>query len=130
MDDKIGAGNPLITAFMPNGPNPTTGFIVFVPASEVIPLDQVRDRLTTQVLINLSSRGHAPEIMEQLEALLRKHHGDKPVIIMLAGQSGIGKTVLVRTFLDELRQRDEVIVLAPWNNNVLTTFFPKLLDDK
>jgi uncharacterized membrane protein len=37
--DKIGAGNPLITAFMPNGPNPTTGFIVFVPASEVIPLE-------------------------------------------------------------------------------------------
>jgi uncharacterized membrane protein len=39
VDDKIGAGNPLITAFMPNGPNPTTGFIVFVPASEVIPLE-------------------------------------------------------------------------------------------
>jgi uncharacterized membrane protein len=39
VDDKIGAGNPLVTAFMPNGPNPTTGFIVFVPASEVIPLE-------------------------------------------------------------------------------------------
>ena len=36
--EKIGGGNPLITVFMPNGPNPTTGFIVFVPASEVIPL--------------------------------------------------------------------------------------------
>src|SRR5215510_15193771 len=24
VDDKIGNGNPLITAFMPNGPNPTT----------------------------------------------------------------------------------------------------------
>jgi uncharacterized membrane protein len=39
VDDKIGAGNPLITVFMPNGPNPTTGFIVFVPAAEVIPLE-------------------------------------------------------------------------------------------
>ncbi len=39
IEDKIGGSNPLITAFMPNGPNPTTGFIVFVPASEVIPLD-------------------------------------------------------------------------------------------
>jgi uncharacterized membrane protein len=39
VEDKIGGGNPLITVFMPNGPNPTTGFIVFVPASEVIPLD-------------------------------------------------------------------------------------------
>jgi uncharacterized membrane protein len=39
VDEKIGGGNPLITVFMPNGPNPTTGFIVFVPASEVIALD-------------------------------------------------------------------------------------------
>jgi uncharacterized membrane protein len=39
VDEKIGGGKPLITVFMPNGPNPTTGFIVFVPASEVIPLD-------------------------------------------------------------------------------------------
>jgi uncharacterized membrane protein len=39
VDEKIGGGNPLITVFMPNGPNPTTGFIVFVQASEVIPLD-------------------------------------------------------------------------------------------
>ena len=39
VEDKIGGGNPLITVFMPNGPNPTTGFIVFVPASEVITLD-------------------------------------------------------------------------------------------
>lgn len=39
VENKIGGGNPLITVFMPNGPNPTTGFIVFVPASEVIPLD-------------------------------------------------------------------------------------------
>ena len=39
VEEKIGNGNPLITVFMPNGPNPTTGFIVFMPASEVIPLD-------------------------------------------------------------------------------------------
>jgi uncharacterized membrane protein len=39
VEDKIGGGCPLITVFMPNGPNPTTGFIVFVPASEVIPLE-------------------------------------------------------------------------------------------
>ncbi len=57
--------------------------------SEVIPLDQVRDRLTTQVLINLSSRRHAPEIMEQLEALLRKYHGDKPVIIRITTEDDL-----------------------------------------
>ena len=39
VDEKIGGGDPLITVFMPDGPNPTTGFIVFMPASEVIPLD-------------------------------------------------------------------------------------------
>ncbi len=39
VEEKIGGGNPMITVFMPNGPNPTTGFIVFVPAAEVIPLD-------------------------------------------------------------------------------------------
>ena len=39
IEEKIGGGNPLITVFMPNGPNPTTGFIVFVQASEVILLD-------------------------------------------------------------------------------------------
>jgi uncharacterized membrane protein len=38
VEDKLGNGNPMMTVFMPNGPNPTTGFIVFVPASEVIPL--------------------------------------------------------------------------------------------
>jgi uncharacterized membrane protein len=39
VEDKIGNGTPMITVFMPNGPNPTTGFIIFVQASEVIPLD-------------------------------------------------------------------------------------------
>jgi uncharacterized membrane protein len=39
VDEKIGGGQPLITVFMPNGPNPTTGFIVFMPVNEVIPLD-------------------------------------------------------------------------------------------
>jgi uncharacterized membrane protein len=39
IEEKIGGGNPLITVFMPNGPNPTTGFIVFMQASEVIPID-------------------------------------------------------------------------------------------
>jgi uncharacterized membrane protein len=38
VEDKIGGGR-LMTVFMPQGPNPTTGFIVFCPASEIIPLD-------------------------------------------------------------------------------------------
>jgi uncharacterized membrane protein len=39
IEEKIGGVEPLITVFMPNGPNPTTGFILFMPASEIIPLD-------------------------------------------------------------------------------------------
>src|SRR6476620_9968983 len=39
IEEKLGNGNPMITVFMPNGPNPTTGFICFMPASEVIALD-------------------------------------------------------------------------------------------
>jgi uncharacterized membrane protein len=37
--DKIGNGEALMTVFMPNGPNPTKGFVVFMPASEVIMLN-------------------------------------------------------------------------------------------
>ncbi len=39
VEEKLGGAAPMITVFMPNGPNPTTGFIVFVPANEVISLD-------------------------------------------------------------------------------------------
>ena len=57
-----------------------------VPAlrvSDVVPLDQVRDRLTTQVFINLSSRRHAAAIFDELDAVLSKYHGEKPVIFRI-----------------------------------------------
>ncbi|MGH9810336.1 MAG: DUF502 domain-containing protein, partial [Terriglobia bacterium] len=31
--DKIGNGEQLMTVFMPNAPNPTTGFVIFMPAN-------------------------------------------------------------------------------------------------
>jgi uncharacterized membrane protein len=37
--DKLGNGESLMTVFMPNAPNPTTGFVVFMPANDVILLD-------------------------------------------------------------------------------------------
>jgi len=37
--DKIGNGEALMTVFMPNAPNPTTGFVVFMPAKDVTLLD-------------------------------------------------------------------------------------------
>ncbi|MGZ8417309.1 MAG: DUF502 domain-containing protein [Methyloceanibacter sp.] len=37
--DKLGNGEQLMTVFMPNAPNPTTGFVVFMPAKDVTVLD-------------------------------------------------------------------------------------------
>ena len=37
--DKLGNGEALMTVFMPNAPNPTTGFVVFMPAKDVTVLD-------------------------------------------------------------------------------------------
>ena len=51
--------------------------------SEVVPLAQAQDSLTSEVLIKLSSRRHAPDIVERLDALFRKHHGDKPVVLRI-----------------------------------------------
>ena len=76
VDDKIGAGNPLITAFMPNGPNPTTGFIVFVPASEVIPLElAVEDAVKLIVSAGLVG----PDQQQEQLRKLAKNKSAKPV---------------------------------------------------
>jgi len=40
--DKLGNGE-LMTVFMPNAPNPTTGFVLFMPAKDVILLDMAID---------------------------------------------------------------------------------------
>jgi uncharacterized membrane protein len=37
--DKLGNGEALMTVFMPNAPNPTTGFVIFMPAKDVTVLD-------------------------------------------------------------------------------------------
>ena len=41
--DKVGNGEKLMTVFMPNAPNPTTGFVLFMPAKDVILLDMAID---------------------------------------------------------------------------------------
>ena len=37
--EKVGNGEALMTVFMPNAPNPTTGFVMFMPAKDVTLLD-------------------------------------------------------------------------------------------
>jgi uncharacterized membrane protein len=81
VDEKIGNGNPMITVFMPNGPNPTTGFIVFVQASEVIPLDlSVEDAAKLVVSAGLV----APDQQERLRELANRKpkpvHEEEPVV--------------------------------------------------
>jgi uncharacterized membrane protein len=36
---KVGNGEALMTVFMPNAPNPTTGFVLFMPTEDVMLLD-------------------------------------------------------------------------------------------
>jgi uncharacterized membrane protein len=81
IEEKIGNGNPMITVFMPNGPNPTTGFIVFVQASEVLPLDlSVEDAAKLVVSAGLV----APDHQERLQELARRKgkpvHEEEPVV--------------------------------------------------
>jgi uncharacterized membrane protein len=76
VEDKIGGGNPLITVFMPNGPNPTTGFIVFVPAHEVIPLDlAVED--AAKLIVSAGLVG--PDQQQEQLRRLAKTKATKPV---------------------------------------------------
>ena len=76
VDDKIGGGNPLITVFMPNGPNPTTGFIVFVPAREVILLDlAVED--AAKLIVSAGLVG--PDQQQEQSRMLAKTKETKPV---------------------------------------------------
>jgi uncharacterized membrane protein len=79
IEEKIGGGNPLITVFMPNGPNPTTGFIVFVRASEVITLDlPVEDAAKLVVSAGLVSPEHQDAVRKLAEP--KPLHEEEPVV--------------------------------------------------
>jgi uncharacterized membrane protein len=61
---------------MPNGPNPTTGFIVFAPASEVIPLDlAVED--AAKLIVSAGLVG--PDQQQEQLRRLAKNKTAKPV---------------------------------------------------
>jgi uncharacterized membrane protein len=83
VDEKIGGGKRLITVFMPNGPNPTTGFIVFVPASEVIPLDlAVEDAAKLVVSAGLVGPDQQQEELRKLAKSrgAKAVHEEEPVV--------------------------------------------------
>lgn len=39
IDAKLGDGEPIVTVFLPTTPNPTSGFLLFLPQRDVKPLD-------------------------------------------------------------------------------------------
>jgi uncharacterized membrane protein len=81
VDDKIGGGNKLITVFMPNGPNPTTGFIVFVPASDVIALDlAVEDAAKLIVSAGLVGPDEQQEKLRKLAKAKKPVPDEEPVV--------------------------------------------------
>jgi uncharacterized membrane protein len=52
---------------MPNAPNPTTGFVIFIPASEVMMLDMaIEDGVKMVVSAGLVSPNHVQEDLHQL----------------------------------------------------------------
>jgi uncharacterized membrane protein len=72
--DKLGNGE-LLTVFMPNAPNPTTGFVMFMPAKDVIVLDMAIDDAAKLVI----SAGLVAPPQDQLKKLATEAKAKKPL---------------------------------------------------
>ena len=71
---KLGNGE-LMTVFMPNAPNPTTGFVLFMPAKDVIVLDMKIDDAAKLVI----SAGLVAPPQNKLKELADEARSDKPL---------------------------------------------------
>jgi len=71
---KLGNGE-LMTVFMPNAPNPTTGFVLFMPAKDVILLDMAIDDGAKLVI----SAGLVAPSQDKLKQLATQAEDKKPV---------------------------------------------------
>ena len=65
----------LMTVFMPNAPNPTTGFVLFMPAKDVILLDMKIDDAAKLVI----SAGLVAPPQDKLKALAEEARRKKPI---------------------------------------------------
>jgi len=72
--EKMGNGEALMTVFMPNAPNPTTGFVMFMPAKDVTLLDMSIEDGAKMVV----SAGLVPP-QETLQKLSQEAKAKKPV---------------------------------------------------
>jgi uncharacterized membrane protein len=73
--DKVGNGEGLMTVFMPNAPNPTTGFVVFMPAKDVILLDMAIEDGAKMVV----SAGLVAPQQDALQKLAQEARAKSPV---------------------------------------------------
>jgi uncharacterized membrane protein len=71
---KLGNGE-LLTVFMPNAPNPTTGFVLFMPAKDVIVLDMAIDDAAKLVI----SAGLVAPPQDKLKELADNAKHKKPL---------------------------------------------------
>jgi uncharacterized membrane protein len=74
IEERLGNGEALMTVFMPNAPNPTTGFVIFMPSSDVMLLDMpVEDAAKMVVSAGLV----APQ--RKLKKLVEEARSKKPL---------------------------------------------------
>ncbi len=72
---KIGNGEALMTVFMPNAPNPTTGFVIFMPAKDVTLLDMTIEDGAKMVV----SAGLVAPQQDALKKMAEEAKATKPV---------------------------------------------------
>lgn len=65
--ERLGNGDEMLTVFMPNAPNPTTGFVMFMPAKDVILLDMAIED-AAKLVISLGLVGPAQDPLRKLAA--------------------------------------------------------------
>ena len=73
--ERIGNGEELMTVFMPNAPNPTTGFVMFMPAKDVTLLDMAIEDGVKMVV----SAGLVPPAQDAIQKLAREARAKKPL---------------------------------------------------
>ncbi|HSD91569.1 MAG TPA: DUF502 domain-containing protein [Methyloceanibacter sp.] len=73
--DRLGNGEALMTVFMPNAPNPTTGFVMFMPAKDVTLLDMAIEDGIKMVV----SAGLVTPPQDQLKKLAEEAKTKKPM---------------------------------------------------
>jgi uncharacterized membrane protein len=73
--EKLGNGEALMTVFMPNAPNPTTGFVIFMPSKDVTLLDMAIEDGAKMVV----SAGLVAPQQDRLKQLAEQARAKKPL---------------------------------------------------